>query len=130
MAKFIENLGEFTPDNLVKHIRQDAVSAVIRKGTAAETYKRGTVLAMSSGEAGDGKLVILGTAAVDKETLTAYGILTDDVEVGTAADEVVTVYVEGTFNANALTVKGSYTLTDADIKALRDGGIYLEAFVK
>ena len=46
-------------------------TVTIRKeATAAATYKRGTVLALSAGTAGDGKLVILGSTATTNETLT------------------------------------------------------------
>ena len=38
-------------------------SGVITKLSAAATYKRGTILARSSGTGGDGKLKILGTTA-------------------------------------------------------------------
>ena len=65
-------------------------TVTIRKeATAAATYKRGTVLALSAGTAGDGKLVILGSTATTNETLTANCILAEDVEVGTTADVTV-----------------------------------------
>ena len=43
----------------------------IRKLAEAATIKRGTILAKSSGTSGDGKLVVLGTAATGDEVLTA-----------------------------------------------------------
>lgn len=97
----------------------------IRKLGAKATLKRGTIMAKSSGSAGDGKLVMLGETAASNETLTADCILTDDIEVGTSADENVTVYFTGDFNIDAVTVKSGYTITEDDKDALRMKGILL-----
>lgn len=97
----------------------------IRKLGAKATLVRGTILAKSSGSAGDGKLVVLGTTAASNETLTADCILTDDIEVGTSADENVTVYITGDFNIEAVTVASGYTITEDDKDALRTKGILL-----
>lgn len=97
----------------------------IRKLSAKATLVRGTILAKSSGSAGDGKLVILGTTAATNETLTPDCILCDDIEVGTTDDENVVVYVEGSFNEEALIVAENYTITEADRDALRLKRIYL-----
>lgn len=97
----------------------------IRKLSAKDTLTRGTIMAKSSGSAGDGKLVVLGTTAATNETLTADCILTDDVEVGTADDENVTVYITGDFNIDAVTVASGYTITEDDKDALRMKGILL-----
>lgn len=93
---------------------------------AAATYRAGTALALSGGTAGDGKLVILGTAAASNETLTANCILAEDVEVGTDADVQALVYLSGHANANKLAVASSHTITAAEIEAFRAAGIYLE----
>ena len=63
-----ETLGTVGYDNLINGLYPPAepFSVVIRKGSAETTYKRGTVLALSEGTAGDGKYVILGTAAVSQ----------------------------------------------------------------
>lgn len=80
-------------------------TVTIRKeATAAATYKRGTVLALSAGTAGDGKLVILGSTATTNETLTANCILAEDVEVGTTADVTALAYRTGHFARNKLAV--------------------------
>lgn len=100
-------------------------SGTIRKLATAATYARGTVLAKSSGTAGDGKLVILGTAAAENETLTPDCILCDEMAVGTAADVNAAVFTAGCFNAGALTVKTGYTMTEADKDKLRERGLYL-----
>lgn len=97
----------------------------IRKLSAKATMARGTILAKSGGSAGDGKLVILGTTAATNETLTPDCILCDDIEVGTTDDENVVVYVEGSFNEEALIVAENYTITEADRDALRLKRIYL-----
>ena len=102
-------------------------AAKIRKLGTAGTLARGTVLAKSSGSAGDSMLVILGTTAEANETLTAYGILCDDTEVGTSADVNALVYLAGSFDPDKLIVKSGYTMTAADIDALRNGGIFLKA---
>ena len=90
-----ENLGSVGYDGLIvaNEPVADVFTVTIRKeATAAATYKRGTVLALSAGTAGDGKLVILGSTATTNETLTANCILAEDVEVGTTADVTVLAY--------------------------------------
>ncbi len=63
----------------------------------------------------------------DEEVMTPDCILTDDTEIGTAADVTVTVYTAGCFNADALTVEDEYTITKADKDKLRERGIYLRS---
>ena len=55
------------------------------------------------------------------------GILCDDVEVGTSDDVTVPVYLTGCFNTNKCIVADSYTMTEADKDALREGGIFFKA---
>ena len=108
-------------------------SVVIRKGAAETTYKRGTVLALSSS---DGKYVILGTAAASggdggtAETLTANAILAEDVTVGTANDETAVAYRTGHFNSNALIMDEDHTFSAADKEALRSVGILISDAVE
>ena len=71
--------------------------------------------------------MILGTTAGSGETLTPWGILTDPVSVGTAADAPATVYTAGCFDPNKCAVKSGYTITDADLTALRQFGIVFKA---
>ena len=120
-------VGEMAYDKLIAGITPAVHinSATIRKLATAATYKRGTVLAKSSGSAGDSKLVILGTTAAENETLTADCVLCDDTEIGTATDVLAPVYTAGCFNKAALTVKAAYTMTEADRDKLRERGIYL-----
>lgn len=128
MAKYYENLGNMTPDKLIagNNIPIHTASATVKSGEGKLT--RGTILAMSAGTAGTGKLVILGTPAVTNETLVAYGVLCDSIDA-TGADTVAEIYVSGQFNKGALAVKANYIMTTADIKELRDGGIYVESVV-
>lgn len=99
----------------------------IRKLGAKATLVRGTVLAKSSGTAGDGKLVILGTTAETNETLTPDCILAEDIEVGTAADVKAAVFEIGCFDPDKLVVKSGHTLSADEKDALRTRGIYLAA---
>lgn len=122
-------VGDMEFDGLIT----DTVPAVqvqgrtIRKLGTAATLTRGTILALSSGSAGDGKLVVLGTTAASNETLTPDCILTDDVEVGTSADVAVTVYTAGCFEPDKCAVASGYTITAADKDALRVRGIVFKA---
>lgn len=124
MANLIDTM---TYDGLISGISPEPIirPGKIRKLGTAATLKRGTILAKSSGTAGDDKLVILGTTAETNETLTAYCILADDKAVGTSADVEAAVYMAGSFNPDKVTVKTSYTITEADKDALRNGGIFL-----
>lgn len=120
-----ENLGSVGYDGLIvaNEPVADVFTVTIRKeATAAATYKRGTVLALS---AGDGKLVILGSTATTNETLTANCILAEDVEVGTTADVTVLAYRTGHFVRNKLAVASGYTLKATDEEELRKAGILL-----
>lgn len=120
-----ENLGSVGYDGLI--VANEPVADVFtvtihKEATAAATYKRGTVLALS---AGTGKLVILGSTATTNETLTANCILAEDVEVGTTADVTVLAYRTGHFARNKLAVASGYTLKATDEEELRKAGILL-----
>ena len=127
MINLSEKLGEMTFDGLITDIKPapEVRGGVIRKLSAAATLKRGTILAKSSGTAGDGKLVILGSTATTNETLTANCILAEDVEVGTTADVTVLAYRTGHFARNKLAVASVYTLKATDEEELRKAGILL-----
>ncbi len=122
-----ENLGSVGYDGLIvaNEPVADVFTVTIRKEAAAATYKRGTVLALSAGTAGAGKLVILGSTATTNETLTANCILAEDVEVGTTADVTVLAYRTGHFARNKLAVASGYTLKATDEEELRKAGILL-----
>ena len=129
MADLFNKIGEQTFDGLFADVKPSPIveAGTIRKLGTAATIKAGTVLAISGGSAGDGKLVVLGTTAASNETLTAYAILADDYAVGTSADVVAQVYKTGTFKEAKLTVATGYTITAADLDALRNGGIVIKA---
>lgn len=128
MAKYYEKIGEMTPDNLIvgNNIPIHTASGTVKGGQGK--FVRGTVLAISGGTSGTGKLVILGTAAGTNETLTPYGVLCDETDA-TSADTVAEIYLSGQFNKGALVVKEGYTMTTDDIMALRNGGVYVESTV-
>lgn len=109
MALYNEKIGELTHDNLIAsvHIKQVVQSISIPSGV----LKRGTVVDAT------GKALTTG--------LIPHGILCDDVDASAGA-VVAEVYVAGCFNKNALIAAGDYTLTAENIKALRDGGIFVE----
>lgn len=125
MTNLSKKLGDMNYDGLFT----DVVPAVqvsggtIRKLSAAATLKRGTILAKSSGTAGDGKLVVLGTAAVTNETLTPDCILCDDIDIGTSADEKVAVYTAGCFDPDKVTAAASHTISETEKDNLRMRGI-------
>ncbi len=129
MTELNKRLGSMDYDGLIADIYPKLVvsGGTIRKLAEAATIKRGTILAKSSGTSGDNKLVVLGTAAASNEVLTAYCILCDDVAVGTTDDVIAPVYLMGCFNSNKVTVADSYTMTEADKDALRNGGIVFKA---
>lgn len=122
-----ENLGSVGYDGLIvaNEPVADVFTVTIRKEAAAATYKRGTVLALPAGTAGDGKLVILGPTATTNETLTANCILAEDVEAGTTTDVTVLAYRTGHFARNKLAVASGYTLKATDEEELRKAGILL-----
>ena len=126
---YFENLGAVSYDGLISGITPEpkVTGGTIRKLAAEGTLVRGTILAKSSGSAGDGKLVILGTTAATNETLTPDCILADDIDVGTSVDVNAAVYDMGCFDPAKLTVKAGYTITEADKDVLRERGIYLAA---
>lgn len=128
-----ETVGSVEYDELINsgNPAADVFSVTIRKeATEAKTLKRGTVLALSGGTAGDGKLVVFGTTAKENETLTANCILADDVEVGTTADKDATAYRTGNFNRNKLIVADGYTLKATDEEELRKCGIILNTAIE
>ncbi len=130
MKNLNQKLGEMEYDGLIAGLtpKTQVGGGIIRKLTGeAAVLKRGTILAKSSGTAGDGKLVVLGTEADADETLTPDCVLCDDIEVGTAEDEAVPVYTAGSFNTGKVVVKDGYTITDADKDALRMRDIVLKA---
>ena len=113
MSAYNKKLGEFKPDNLIANTNIKITTAAAPIVAGAGVLQRGTVMSLA-----DGKLSVMKSGA------TPYGILTDDVD---ATKEVVAeVYLTGCFCKGALRVASGYTMTAADIQALRDGGIFIE----
>ena len=131
MVNLHKHVGDMEFDGLITDIypHTRVGGGVIRKPSGEEpvTYKRGTLLAVSGGTAGDGALVIMGSEAEENETLTPFGILCDDIEVSTDADEKVSVNVSGCFDPDKLIVADEYELTATDIDNLRIRNIALKA---
>ena len=129
MKNLYSKVGEMEFDGLITDITPKPIiqGRTIRKLGTAATLVRGTILAKSSGSAGDGKMVVLGNTAASNETLTADCILCDDVEVGTSADVTVPVYLAGCFDPDKCTVKSGYTVTEDDKDVLRERGIIFKA---
>ena len=119
-----EKIGSVEFEKLFAGMQPPALvhGATIRKLGTAGTIKRGTLLSKSSA---DGKLVIFGSTAAQGETLSADCVLTDDIEVGTTADENVTVYISDCFNEAALILADNATISEADRDELRKKGIIL-----
>ena len=99
-----ETIGAVGFDNLIngQYPPTEVFTVKIRKeATEAKIYKRGTVLALSAGTAGDG------------------------LRVGTASDAVATAYRTGHFNENSLITDNSHAISETDKEALRSAGILL-----
>jgi hypothetical protein len=104
-----EKIGELIPNNLIANV--DVKQVVQSISIPSGILKRGTV--------------VDATGKALTTDLVPHGILCDDVDASTGA-VVAEVYVAGCFNKNALIVADGYTLSAANIKALRDGGIFVE----
>lgn len=119
MANYFENLGACMPDNLIAGNTIPIHTASATIAAASGKLVRGAVLTAGA----DSKLKPISAESAGATELP-FGILCDDVD---ATSEVVAeVYVSGQFNASALVTKDDYKMTAADVKALRDGGIYIE----
>ena len=133
MSKAYERIETPKADGLIVDINPpaDVMAVKIRKETsAAATLKRGTVLALSTGTAGDGEYVILGTTAVQNETLTANCILAEDVEVGTEGSAIALAYRTGHFAQDKLITASGKQFAATDKEALRDVGIIVSDAMK
>ena len=113
MAEKLNKLvAEVTPDNLINSAyATNACHVTVAAGQGA--LKRGTALGIK-----DGKAVILGT-----DGATASYVLAKDVDA--TAEAIAVAYREGHFNADALIVKGGYTISEADKAEFRKNNIIL-----
>ena len=67
--------------------------------------------------------------AADAEVLTPAYVLAEDTVVGTAEDAVAVAYRSGCFSPDHVIVTEGYTLTDADVDALRTRDIVFKDFM-
>lgn len=128
MAKYLHTVDAINPhDGLIAAVSPvaDVFHVTIRKLAAATSYGRGTLLDLSTGTAGDGKMVIHGTTPESSETLTANCILAEDYDIGTSVDVTAVAYRTGHFAQPKLIVKAGGSISAADKEALRDVGILL-----
>lgn len=121
-----EKIGALEYDGLICDSKYPIDVMSVKVAASQGVLTRGTVLALSTGTAGTGNMVILGATAASNETLAANCILADAVDTGTGDAVVATAYRSGHFVRDALIVKSGYTVTAADEEALRNGGIYLD----
>lgn len=125
MRELSRKIGDMNYDGLFTDItpRPTVRGFVIKKGEAETVYKRGTLFGFKKGA--EDELTIMDNS----ESVTPAFVLTDDVTVGTAEDEPVTVYTSGCFDPAKLITKDNYQLTAKDIDALRVRNIYLKAAI-
>lgn len=127
MSDLIEKMAIDPHDGLIAATfpAADVFHITIRQLAAPDVLKRGTLLDLSTGTAGDRKYVIHGTTAASNETLTANCILAEDTAVGDSADVTALAYRTGHFVENKLILKASASLAAGAKEALRDVGILL-----
>ena len=108
-----EHVGAFTPETLIADTTfpLDVVTVTLASTDEVEVLERGTVL------------------SIDTATETCKGIRTvaDKVETSTTEEIVAQAYQTGKFVHQSLKTVNGYELSQGDLKALRDGGIYVES---
>jgi len=119
-----ELVGECATETLIADasVSLDVVTCKVAKTSSETTLKRGTVLALN---------VTTGECAIASgaEGTTAAYVLAEDVKTSKSAAVVAEVYQTGKFVRESLIVADKYTLSNADIKALRDAGIFVESAI-
>lgn len=116
------SIGTFTPDNLIAGQEFPSLVKGVTLAKNQGIVKRGTVVGIITAT---GLAKPVDKSKADGQQLP-YGIVTDDVDTGTAAtaDSKATTYVSGVFNKKALLFGSTDTAADYET-ALRDLGIYL-----
>lgn len=129
MTNLYRKVDELEYDNLITGISPDPEIEVVEMlQLAAETkYKKGTLLGIHTADASAGKCVILGTVAGGGENIVPAYILAEDCTVSATADTPVSAYRSGCFAPEQVIVDDGYTLTDADIDALRTRNIVFKS---
>ncbi|MGM9562145.1 MAG: head decoration protein [Phascolarctobacterium sp.] len=109
-------------DNLIggTAITMMTANVEIEKLATKGVLKRGTLL----GKKTDGGFAIVDSSVATGEQVASV-VLAHDVEVGTEANVVATVYTRGLFNRSALIVKQEADSATKHEEELRKVGIYL-----
>ncbi|WFR55364.1 hypothetical protein QA584_17335 [Anaerocolumna sp. AGMB13025] len=118
-----KNEGEFTPDSLIASAQVGLIVKGAKLAPKQGFLKRGTLI----GQADDNLFYITGKD-VAEAAVGVTGILTDDTYTGDASATepiIVTQYVTGVFNKNALYADAAVNITDYEAE-LRKLGIFLE----
>lgn len=122
MENLYQDLGTFTPNNLIAGNEVPILTAGITLVSGQEVLKRGTVIGI---ETATGKAKILNSTATDGSQVP-YGILTDDVD--TTVEVNTTAYTSGLFNKDAMIFGGTDTAADHETE-LRKLGIFLKKVI-
>ncbi len=118
---------EFTVTAKPAALNKVTVDGVVKTITTDYAYVAATGKITFTTAPADNKAVVAFYNATDSGT--PHSILCNDTDVGSDIDVVAEVYVSGQFAKDALIVAENYTITDADIAYLRNGGIYIENIV-
>lgn len=122
MSRLDKTIEKFGYDNLIVGTYPPVDEFTVSLAAGEGTLKRGTVLARS---AADGSMKILGSAAAEKDTLTANCVLADDAVLDAEEATEALAYRTGHFATNVLIVKEGSTITDDDKEELRKCNILL-----
>lgn len=115
-----ENIGECKSEMLIADasVPCSVVHVTMAQVSVATTLKRGTILEATAGNVCS---ILSGTA----DTKASY-VLAEDVELSTTGIVTAEAYETGKFVRDSLIVAEGYKITTADVRSLRDAGIFLE----
>lgn len=118
-----ENIGTLKDEPLIADATfpADVVTVTLEQTEKIENLERGTVLAAN---ANTGKCKAI--RAVSSTASFAAYVLAEAAKTSTTEDVVGVAYQTGKFVEQSLKTSGSYELAQGDLKAMRDGGIYVE----
>lgn len=123
MITAFNQIGTFTPDNLIAGNQVPLLTKSIELAIGTETLKRGSVISV------EGKLANSTTTGVDPDIVTTYdsvdGILTDDVTLSESGKTYATIYISGEFNSSHMITGADTTVADF-ARELRTLGIYVK----
>lgn len=118
-----EMIGIFKNEPLIADATfpTDVVTVTLEQTESVEKLERGTVL---SANASTGKCKAIREAS--SNTSYAAYVLAEAAETSTTTDVAGVAYQTGKFVEQSLKTSGDYQLTQGDLKAMRDGGIFVE----